>query len=361
MSRHNTIHSDASLFEALEALNGLYDREHMTLFVLDGEDRVVGTLTDGDLRRALLRGLSLDSRAAEACQPKFRCVTPGMTTRERLELFRECRRRNICLVPELDADRRLLNLIDLTATPTCLPLSAVLMAGGKGERLRPMTLTTPKPLLKIEGKAIIDYNIEALAASGIDDICVCTRYLAEQIEEHFREPFGDTGVQVRCVREDRPLGTIGAVALTGVAEKEGASVVMNSDLLTTISYEDMYLRHIDSGADVTIAVVPFQVSVPFAILSFDPEDPERVTALEEKPTYSHYANAGIYIFNNDILRKVRPGESKDAPDLIAEAISQGARVTYYVIKGTWIDVGSPTDFRQACELMKHYRNLEFRS
>lgn len=352
--KSNTIDNKCTLIEALAMLNCLPDRAHMTLFVVTESGRLEGTLTDGDIRRGLLRGLTLEAPVREACCRTYRRIAPETTARGPVELLRECRSRGITLVPEVDGEGRLLRIIDLTATSTELPLRAVLMAGGKGERLRPRTLTTPKPLLEIEGKAIIDYNVEALTACGIRDITVCTRYLAEQIEAHFDAPFGASGVQVKCVRETEPLGTIGAVALTDAAQGPGETLVMNSDLLTTISYEDMYLRHLDSGADVTIAVVPFQVSVPFAILSFDPEDPERVTALEEKPTYSHYANAGIYIFNNEILRTLRRGERTDAPELIGRAIAAGARVTYYTIKGTWIDVGSPTDFRQAAELMRHH-------
>lgn len=358
MNNTNTINAETTLLSALERLNGLPGRAHMTLFVCDGKERVAGTLTDGDVRRALLRGLTLASPVAEACCRSFRRIAPCDSPREVIDKLRECRSKGITLVPVVDDETRLLRILDLTVTPTQLPLKAVLMAGGKGERLRPQTLTTPKPLLKIEGKAIIDYNIEALAACGISDVTVCTRYLADQLDEHFREPFGPGMIRVRCVREAEPLGTIGAVALTGAAAEDGETLVMNSDLLTTISYEELYLRHLDTGADVTIAVVPFQVSVPFAILSIDPDDPGRVTALEEKPTYSHYANAGIYIFNNEVLRRLRPDRRTDATDLIAEAIAGGARVSYYTIKGTWLDVGSQTDFRQASELMRHHRAMD---
>ncbi|MDE6311287.1 MAG: NTP transferase domain-containing protein [Muribaculaceae bacterium] len=356
----NTIAETASLIDALGRLNLLTDRAHMTLFVLDGT-HVTGTLTDGDIRRGLLQGLTLESSVAEACCRKFRHLSLADSPRRRIEILRECREKGIALVPEIDADGALVRIIDLTSTHTLLPLRAVLMAGGKGERLRPLTLDTPKPLLQIEGKAIIDYNIEALAAAGIRDITVCTRYLAEQIEAHFASPFGPRALRVKCVREREPLGTIGAVALTTVALDDGDTLVMNSDLLTSISYEDLYLRHIDTGADITIATVPFQVSVPFAILSFDPADSERVVALEEKPTYSHYANAGIYIFNNRILRRIAPATRTDATDLIEQAIAEGARVCHYTIKGTWIDVGSPTDFRQASELMKHHRAMDSRT
>lgn len=339
-----------SLLEALRKLNTLPGPE-MTLFVTDSEGRVAGTLTDGDIRRAILGGASLESCCGDAALRNFRYVRRGQPD---VAALREYRSRGITLIPVLDDSGRLCDILDLSAQRTVLPLKAVLMAGGLGERLRPATLTTPKPLLEIEGKAIIDYNVEALAGCGIRDITVATRYLAEKIEEHFARPVA--GVDVKCVREDRPLGTIGAVALTDVAASDGDTLVMNSDLLTTISFEEMYLRHKDEQADITIAVVPYSVSVPYAILTLDTDDPVAVRGIEEKPSYSYYANGGIYIIRNEVLRGLKPGERTDATDLIESALAQGRRVTYYPIKGTWIDVGSPVDFRQAGELMRHHNS-----
>ena len=351
MTARHTIPSTASITDALRALNTLPGGS-MTLFVLDHGRRVAGTLTDGDIRRALIAGTPLDAPVTEAAMRSFRSVRAGNIDPADLRDFRNA---GITIVLVLDSEGRLCDILDLSCRGSKLPLKAVLMAGGKGERLRPMTEKTPKPLLKIEGKAIIDYNIEALAACGIDNITVTTRYLAEQIEAHFDAPVA--GVQVQCVCEDAPCGTIGAVALTDVAKGDGNTLVMNSDLLTTISFEDMYLHHRDTGADITVAVVPYQVSVPYAVLTLDSENPHFFTGIEEKPSFSYYANAGIYIFSNKILRRLRPGVRCDATDLIDYAIRSGAKASYFPIKGTWIDVGSPLDFRQAAELMKHHNSL----
>lgn len=351
MDKRHIINEDASLIDALTQLNALSGGV-MTLFAVDADGRVTGSLTDGDIRRALIGGARLSSTVGSACRRSFRSLRSGDIDPAQLRRFRQD---GIMLIPVLDADGRPDTLIDLTKRTTVLPLSAVLMAGGKGERLRPATLTCPKPLLEIEGKAIIDYNVELLASSGVEDITVCTRYLSEQIYEHFSKPVA--GVDVKCVREDEPLGTIGAVTLTDAASKPGETIVMNSDLITTISFEDMYLRHRSAGADISIAAVPYQVSVPYAILSFDSGDTSRVTAIEEKPSYSYYANAGIYIFSNEVLRMLEPGRRTDATDLIAAAIARGKKVTYYPIRGTWIDVGSPVDFRQAAELMRHHKAM----
>lgn len=348
MNKH-IIPSSATLLEALAQLNRLSGTE-MTLFVTDSADRVVGSLTDGDIRRALLAGRQLTDTVADAACRTFKAVGTERTD-EATNLLRECRLKGISMVPRIDGEGRLIDIINLGRTRSLLPLSAILMAGGKGERLRPMTLTTPKPLLQIEGKAIIDYNIEALAAVGIDNITVTTRYLAEQLFDHFAAPVA--GVQVKCVLEDQPLGTIGSAALADIPA-EGNTIVMNSDLLTTINFEELYLKHRDSGAEATIAVIPYQVSVPYAILTLDND---RVTGIAEKPSYSYYANAGIYIFNNRLLRALPLDRRTDATDLVEQIITRGGHVAYYPIKGTWIDVGSPVDFRQAGELMRHHRNL----
>jgi len=338
--------------QALKRLNSLPGGS-MTLFATDADGRVCGSLTDGDIRRALIGGTSLDDTIGTVVHHDFRYLLAASPD---VAGIRACRALGMRLLPMVDAEMHIVDILDLSEQHTLLPLGAVLMAGGKGERLRPLTLDTPKPLLKIEGKAIIDYNIEALAACGIRDITVATGYLAHKLEEHFAGEVA--GVSVRCVREDSPLGTIGAVALADIPA-EGNTLVMNSDLLTSISFEDMYVHHVESHSDITIAVIPYQVSVPYAILTLDPSDADgkSVSGIEEKPSYSFYANAGIYIFANDILRNVPGGQRLDATDLISESIAAGRRTTYFPIKGTWIDVGSPVDFRQAAELMKHHRSL----
>ncbi len=347
MDKH-LIKEKASLLDALERLNAL-SGQVMTLLVTDDDGVMTGTLTDGDVRRALLRGVSLKSPVTQAMHREFQRLREGDVD---VDALRNMRQRGIRLIPMLDSEGRVKRIIDTRRTKTILPVSAILMAGGKGERLRPMTLTTPKPLLKIGGKAIIDYNVEAIAGVGVDNINVTTNYLAEQIEEHFSNPVG--GVKVKCVRETKPLGTIGSASLVKLPV-DGYTIVMNSDLLTTISFEDMYMRHLAEKADITIAAVPYNVSVPYAILG---TEGAVVKSLEEKPSYSYYANAGIYIFSNKLLRSLNPEVRTDATDLIESAIAAGKKVTYFLINGTWIDIGSPADFRHAQDLMTHVRSID---
>lgn len=343
MNRH-IINENALVIDALAKLNNL-SGSVMTLFVTDSEGKVLGTLTDGDIRRGLLDGAQPADRVSTIMHRDFRAITTDSDT---VAKIREYRRSGLRLIPHIDASGKLVEIIDTTVTATRLPISAILMAGGKGERLRPLTLTTPKPLLEVAGQPIIDYNVRAMAASGITDIYVTVNYLADKIEQHFAEPVGT--VQVRCIIEPQFLGTIGSAALAPLPE-QGDTLVMNSDLLTDISIEDMYLHHRDSHADITVASIPYKISVPYAILSTT--EGGMVSGLSEKPTYTHYANAGIYIVSNHLLKSLPTDRRTDATDLIENVIVSGGRVTYFPITGTWIDIGSPSDYARANEMMSH--------
>ena len=342
------INEKATLLEALQQLNKLSGKQ-MVLLVTNHDNVLVGTLTDGDVRRALIDGVSLDDEVCKAMHTNFKAMKGEKVD---VIMMRKCRKLGVGILPHLNNDGSIKEIYDLTVTKAKLPLSAILMAGGKGERLRPLTLNTPKPLLEIGGKAIIDYNIESLASVGVTDITVTTRYLADQIHNHFSQPVA--GVNVKCVEETMPLGTIGSAALVSRSE-EGNTLVMNSDLLTTISFEEMYMRHVEEGADVTIAAIPYVVSVPYAILA---TNGVQVEGIEEKPTYSYYANAGIYIFSNELLNTLPNDARTDATDLIEQAINANKKVVYYPINGTWIDIGSPNDFKQAQDLMRHHNDLK---
>ena len=329
-----------SLLGALGRLNSLPSGTSMTLVAVDDNMMVRGTVTDGDLRRAMLRGVPLTAPVSEAMHTSFGHVGRG---EDNVATIRSMRLHGIRLIPVTDPDGRLTDIIDTAETPNRLPLGAILMAGGKGERLRPLTLTTPKPLLAVGDRAIIDHNIHALHRMGVRDVSVTVNYMAEKLEAHFAgsEP------RVRTVRETEPMGTIGSAALCDIPA-EGDTLVMNADLLTNVSFEELYLHHIREDADITIAAIPYNVSVPFAILT---TDGTVVKGLEEKPSYSYYANAGIYIISNRLLRALPPTGRTDATDFIEQAIADGRRVSYYLISGLWIDIGSPADYAHACELM----------
>lgn len=333
---HIILHN-SPLIDALRALNDL-SGDVMTLFVVDADRTMVGTLTDGDVRRALLSGLSLQSEVSDAMHRDFRYLTAVSSPLE----MRAARRAGISLLPILDKGRKILEILDLSRQTTQLPIRAVLMAGGRGERLRPLTDSVPKPLLPLGKATVIDRNVEALRRCGVKEIYVTTRYLSEQLEAHFE------GTEVRCIRENITLGTIGSLSLVSQGDANGVTLVMNSDLFTNIDFEEFYLQHLEQGNDISIATVSHTVSIPFAVLA---TDGPRVIGIEEKPTYTHYANAGIYLISNRLLLDLKP-EYLDAPDFIADHIRRGANVGHFPISGTWLDIGTPADYKQAQELLR---------
>ena len=342
------ISENASVLEALHKLNKLSGRS-MTLFAIDGNKHVTGSLTDGDIRRSLIAGHTLESRVNEIMHTEFAAFKSAHPD---IRDIRDIRRRHLTLIPHLNADGTLKTIYDFSVYRSILPLDAVLMAGGKGERLRPMTLETPKPLLKIGNKCIIDYNVEALARNGITNIAVTVNYLAEKIEQHFAVPV--SGIKVNCIKEPCRMGTIGSLTLVPEGEN-GTILLMNSDLLTNINYEAMYMAHMEEDADMTVAVIPYIVSVPYAIFR---TDGTQVHGLEEKPTFNYYANAGIYMINRSCTGIIPRNSYYDATDFIEDLIKHGGKVRQFVINGTWIDIGSPDDFRAAQELMKQRDGLE---
>lgn len=332
----------ASILEALEVLNAL-SGGLMTLAVVDDSGRFAGTVTDGDIRRALLKGASLGDSILKATFTASTVLTPAQNP---YTVVAQARERGVKLLPRLDAEGRLDGIIDLRSRLAILPIEGVLMAGGKGERLRPATLTTPKPLLKIGERPIIDYNIDMLRSYGIDRICVSVNYLKEQLIAHFADPRFEG--KVECVEEPCRLGTMGSLAYCGPFSQPDV-LVMNSDLLTDLDIERMFLHHKQSGADITMAVISYPVSIPFAIIN---TDGDRVTGLSEKPTFNNLANAGVYLMTREVADSVVKGEYLDAPDLVERVIADGGKVSWYRIEGTWIDIGSPDDFRYANDLMK---------
>ncbi|MFI3239525.1 MAG: sugar phosphate nucleotidyltransferase [Bacteroidales bacterium] len=337
------ISENRTITDALRQLNLLSGRS-ITLFVVDSSGAVIGSLTDGDIRRSIIAGYTLGERVSNVMHTNFSALRGDKVD---VNIIHACRERKITLLPHLNDDGTIRDIYDLSTLESILPIDAVLMAGGKGERLRPMTDNTPKPLLMVGEKAIINHNIDALLNNGISNINITVNYLGEQIEQHIKKNYPNQS-GIYCIGEDKPLGTIGAVA--NIAEFYNDTIlVMNSDLLTNINYEEFYLHHINSGADMSVAVVPYQVSVPFAIFTYDNDN--KINGLAEKPTYNYYANAGIYLIKREHLSQVAHGERMDATDLIEKLLSEGLLVEQFPINGRWIDIGSPDDYRTACALL----------
>lgn len=342
--KDHSINQNISLLEALARINSLAP-EPLVLFVVDDDNQMVGTLTDGDSRRALINGASLNDKIEKIMHRNFNYMKV-----EEIDDVKEIRRQKelkMKLVPVLDSDKHIVEIVNLERFQTRLPIDAVLMAGGKGERLRPLTEKTPKPLLPVGGKAIIDYNIDRLITNGVKHINVTVNYLREQIEEHFVEPRSE--VQVQTVREPKFLGTIGSIKF--VKEFYNDTVlVMNSDLFTNINYEDFFLHFKEHNAEMSVAAVPYTVSIPYGIFDLDGR---KIKGLIEKPTYNYYANAGIYLIKRRALDEIPDDTFFNATDLIEKLIVENKKVIRFPLNGTWIDIGNPQEYQKANELVKH--------
>lgn len=342
--KNHIINQNVTLLEALSHINTLAP-EPLVLFVVDDEQRMVGTLTDGDSRRALIAGASVSDKAEKIMLRNFRYmrfddVSNVMEIRRQKEM-------NMKLVPILDDECHIVDIINLEKFKTRLPIDAVLMAGGKGERLRPLTEKTPKPLLKVGEKCIIDHNIDRLISYGVQHINVTVNYLKEQIEEHYQEP--RNGIKVETVREPNYLGTIGSVKFVPTFFNDTV-LVMNSDLFTNIDYEDFFLHFQQHDAEMSVAAVPYNVSIPYGILDLEGRN---IKGLLEKPQYNHYANAGIYLIKRRALDEIPEDQFFNATDLIEKLIAEGKKVIRYPLNGTWIDIGNPQEYKKANELIEH--------
>lgn len=344
MESNHIISQDITLLEALSRINSLAP-DPLVLFVVDNNQRMVGTLTDGDSRRALISGASVTDKAEKIMLRNFRYMT--ISNADNVKEIRRQKEIKMKLVPILDEERRIVDIINLEKFKTRLPVDAVMMAGGKGERLRPLTEKTPKPLLPVGNKAIIDHNVDRLISYGIQHISVTVNYLKEQIEEHYCEPHN--GVQVKTVREPKFLGTIGSIKFVPKFYNDTV-LLMNSDIFTNIDYEDFYLHFLQHDAEMSVAAIPYNVSIPYGILDLDGRN---IQGLLEKPKYTYYANAGIYLIKRSALEEIPDDTFFNATDLVEKLISEKKKVIRYPLNGTWIDIGNPQEYQKAQDLVKH--------
>lgn len=337
------ISGEATVRDALIALNSL-SAEVLTLFVIDRENRMVGTLTDGDIRRKLISGITLDMPVSAVMNRNFYYILSGNIHVSEIRALKD---KGITLLPCLDGEKRIQCIYNLKRQKSILPVDAVLMAGGKGERLRPLTEKVPKPLLHVGDKPIIDYNVDRLISYGIDHISVTVNYLAEQIEAHYKTVH--EGIRIQCVKEPCYLGTIGSVKFVDGFVND-TILVMNSDLFTNIDYEDFFVHFQQNEADMSVAAVPYSVSVPYGIFELEERT---ICGIKEKPTYNYYANAGIYLIKKPLLDLIPDNTFFNATDFMEMLIQQGYRVIRFPITGYWIDIGKPEDFKKAQDLVKH--------
>jgi len=337
---------DASIRQVIECI----DRNAKGIaMVVDEDRRLIGTVTDGDIRRAILAGMSLELEVSKLLERKTSATYPrpftapvGTTDVQLLRMMNESALRHIPLMDEAGrvADVALLSDLVKEYEP---PLTAVIMAGGYGTRLLPLTEELPKPMLPVGDRPLLELTIEQLRRSGIQRVNVATHYRRDVITQHFGDG-REFGVEIQYVEEDQPLGTAGAISLLEVSEEP--LLVINGDILTRVDYRSMLDFHREHNAEMTVAVREQEFRVPFGVVE---TDGIVITSISEKPVVRHFINAGIYLLNPEVCRLIPNGQSYDMPDLIARLVAEGRRVVSFPVHEYWLDIGQMEDYQQARE------------
>ncbi|MCH2114558.1 MAG: nucleotidyltransferase family protein [Pirellulales bacterium] len=309
---------------------------------VDAEKRFIRTITDGDLRRAILDGLSLDSANVEklASPTGGASITAQQATprEEQLEIMLQAQVRHL---PLLRTDGTVAELASSDTLVPLVPMQAVIMAGGFGTRLRPLTDDTPKPMLPVGGKPLMERTIEGLERAGITRINVTTHYLPEKITRYFGSG-SRYGVELNYVAEDQPLGTAGAIRL--MDEVDEPLLVMNGDILTNVDYRSLLKFHQEHEAALTVAVRQYDVQVPYGVVE---AKAGLVQGLKEKPQFNFLVNAGIYLLEPKVRKHIPFRKRYDMTDLIDALLENNETVVGYPIMEYWMDIGRHDDFQKA--------------
>jgi NDP-sugar pyrophosphorylase family protein len=299
------------------------------------------------MRRGFLQGLNFENGITEFMNKDFIYLKRNKYSVSDLDEFRK---RAIKMIPVVDDDFNLLRIADFVQKKSLLPIDAVLMAGGRGERLKPLTDEIPKPMLMIGDKPIIEHNIDRFVEYGVHHIYISVNYKSDNIINHFNDG-KRKNIDIKYLKENEPLGTIGALSLMPELQHDTV-LVMNSDLLTNIDLEEFYRDFEKSGALMSIATIPYTVSIPYAVLELEQD---KVISLREKPNYTYYSNGGIYLLKKEATKLIPDNKFFNATDLIELLISMGKKVISFPLLGYWLDIGKPEDFKKAQEDFKHIK------
>jgi dTDP-glucose pyrophosphorylase len=327
-----------------DAIRNLEKTSIKIVLLTDDCGRLIGTVSDGDIRRGLLRGVGLESLVSRIANKSAFVVTPDMDR----ELVRQLMVANKYLqIPIVDQDHRVvgLHLWDELSIPTSRLNLMVIMAGGKGVRLRPYTESCPKPLLPIAGKPMLEHIIDRAKADGFSRFVIAIHYLGHMIEEKFGDG-SRLGVSIRYLREEVPMGTAGALGLLS-PPPERPFVVTNGDVITDINYGEFLDFHVRHNAAATMAVRVHEWQHPYGVVQLKGLD---IVGFEEKPIAKSHINAGIYALNPQVLGCLESNQSCDMPTLFGRLMDQGGRTIAYPMHEPWLDVGRADDLENARNL-----------
>lgn len=331
-----------SISDAVSAL----DRAGIGVLLLcEGDRQLVGVLTDGDIRRAILHEISFEEPCISIASRDPVVAPPDISKSEALYRMDHSKDFLVDHLPLVNDEGHVVDLLlrrDLVGRDDS-NLAAVIMAGGYGTRLRPLTEDTPKPMLPVGERPLMELIVEQLRRSGIRRVNVTTHYLADKIKEHFDDG-RDFGVEIDYVDEDRPLGTAGALGLMEAPDQP--LLVMNGDILTRVDFQAMLSYHREHKADLTVGVRQYDLEVPYGVVECEGS---QVRQLREKPRYSFLVNAGIYLLEPSVHRYIPNGQRFDMTDLIEKLLEDEGTVVSFPVVEYWLDIGEPVDYEQAQE------------
>ncbi|MFD0673675.1 nucleotidyltransferase family protein [Cohnella sp. GCM10027633] len=328
----------ASIREVIHAI----DTNSMQIaLVVDGSSKLLGTVTDGDIRRAILNGYSLEDIITNVMN-KYPTVVKS--THDHSEVVAIMRKKQINHVPVVDAFGVVVGLetIQKIVRPELRDNWVVLMAGGLGSRLRPLTDDCPKPLLKVGGKPVLETILENLISYGLNKFILTVNYKAEMLEEFFGDG-SKWGVEIRYVNEEKRMGTAGALSL--LQEKPDLPfIVMNGDLLTKVNAGNLLDHHAAQRAFATMCVRDYEIQIPYGVIH---AEHDRLTSIEEKPILRYFVNAGIYVLSPDALQIIPNNEFYDMTTLFEDLIKAKKETSVFPIREYWLDIGKIEDYERA--------------
>ena len=335
---------DCTIRAAIESI----DRGGLGIaLILDPHRRLVGTISDGDIRRAMLDSIDLEqpvqvllSRKSNTQYSKPITAKLGENPESLMALMMQYAVHVIPILDESGILHDLVTMDDLIPSEN-LPVQAVIMAGGFGSRLRPLTEDVPKPMLPVGGRPLMEVLLEQLQHAGIRRVNVTTHYLPEKITEHFGDG-KEFGVEINYVNEEKPLGTGGALGL--LPPPVEPMLVINGDVLTRVNFRSMLAFHQENQADLTVAVRQYDIEIPFGVIE---SDGVLVKSVREKPRLSHFVNAGMYLLNPSVYQFIPHGERFNMTDLIQWLINAGRRVVCFPVSEYWLDIGQHDDYVRA--------------
>lgn len=325
-----------------DALRLIGERSMQLALVVDGQNRLLGTITDGDIRRGLLEDLSLDVTVTEIYH---RNPIYGNEWQAPATIRRLMRKHNVRQIPIVDKQGVVVRL-ELDKSPPRESFTrdnwVVLMAGGLGTRLRPLTENCPKPMLSLGEKPILEHILENFVEQGFENFFISVNYMAEMVEEYFKDGSA-WDVHIRYLRESQRLGTAGSLSLLP-EPPDSPIIVMNGDLLTTLDFKELLNTHQSKGSVATVCVRTYDMEVPYGVIR---TEKEKIVQLDEKPIVSFYINAGVYVLSSEALNIIPCDRFFDMTDLVSLLIATGDKPGTFPIGGYWQDIGQKSDLEKA--------------